>query len=269
MTGLARRGGRSRVSATPGRSPQRSRQRVARGMVTVEMAVSLIAATLVVATSCWVVGLVVVEDACRTTAAQVARQVARGDTASAWQAESTAPTGGIYNHIRRLGERDRSGRQVVGEDRAGTPARAGPFSDGTGADMMNLVLSRIRSRGTKAGGERGSGTLLLAAVGVGFIAAVWMSLLITGWWSATHRAEETSDMAALAAGGAQAVGEPGCPVAERTVKANGAELVSCVVHNTESGSSVTVEVGVQLHRGWELPGMPTRVVKSSRAGPME
>ncbi|POP54793.1 pilus assembly protein TadE, partial [Pseudomonas aeruginosa] len=48
-----------------------------------------------------------------------------------------------------------------------------------------------------------------------------------------------------------------------------AELVSCVVHNTENGSSVTVEVGVQLHRGWELPGMPTRVVKSSRAGPME
>ncbi|GAE77330.1 hypothetical protein JCM18918_3199 [Cutibacterium acnes JCM 18918] len=39
-------------------------------MVTVEMAVSLIAATLVVATSCWVVGLVVVEDACRTTAAR-------------------------------------------------------------------------------------------------------------------------------------------------------------------------------------------------------
>ncbi|TKW71782.1 MAG: pilus assembly protein TadE, partial [Cutibacterium acnes] len=33
--------------------------------------------------------------------------------------------------------------------------------------------------------------------------------------------------------------------------------------------SVTVEVGVQLHRGWELPGMPTRVVKSSRAGPVQ
>lgn len=46
--------------------------------------------------------------------------------------------------------------------------------------MMNLVLSRIRSRGTKAGGERGSGTLLLAAVGVGFIAAVWMSLFNHG-----------------------------------------------------------------------------------------
>ena len=135
--------------------------------------------------------------------------------------------------------------------------------------MMNLALSRIRTRGTKAGGERGSGTLLLAAVGVGFIAAVWLSLLITGWWSATHHAEETSDIVALAAGGAQAVGEPGCPVAERTARANGAELTSCVVHNTAKGLSVTVEVEVQLHRGWELPGMPTRVVKSSRAGPME
>ncbi|MSS44915.1 hypothetical protein FYJ43_02370 [Cutibacterium sp. WCA-380-WT-3A] len=62
-------------------------------MVTVELAVSLIAAALVVVASCWVVGLVVVEDACRTTAAQVARQVARGDTESARQAERNAPTG--------------------------------------------------------------------------------------------------------------------------------------------------------------------------------
>lgn len=52
MTELTRRGGCSRASATPGRSPRRSRQCVSRGMVTVEMAVSLIAATLV-----WVVGL--------------------------------------------------------------------------------------------------------------------------------------------------------------------------------------------------------------------
>ncbi|WCC80965.1 TadE family type IV pilus minor pilin [Cutibacterium equinum] len=62
-------------------------------MVTVEMAVSLITAALIVVTSCWVVGLVVVEDSCRTTAAQIARQVARGDTASARQAEQHAPTG--------------------------------------------------------------------------------------------------------------------------------------------------------------------------------
>ena len=83
MIRLTRRGGRQRASATPGRSSRRSGQNASRGMVTVEMAVSLITAALVVVASCWVVGLVVVEDACRTTAAQVARQVARGDTASA------------------------------------------------------------------------------------------------------------------------------------------------------------------------------------------
>ena len=65
------------------------------------------------------------------------------------------------------------------------------------------------------------------------------------------------------------LGEPGCPVAERTARANGAELTSCVVHTTEKGLSVTVEGGVKLHRGWELPVMPTTVVKSSRAGPVE
>ena len=88
MIRLTRRGGRQRASATPGRSSRRSGQNASRGMVTVEMAVSLITAALVVVASCWVV-----EDACRTTAAQVARQVARGDTASARQAERHAPTG--------------------------------------------------------------------------------------------------------------------------------------------------------------------------------
>ena len=78
MIRLTRRGGRQRASATPGRSSRRSGQNASRGMVTVEMAVSLITAAL---------------DACRTTAAQVARQVARGDTASARQAERHAPTG--------------------------------------------------------------------------------------------------------------------------------------------------------------------------------
>ncbi|AOH45429.1 hypothetical protein E5345_06790 [Propionibacterium sp. NM47_B9-13] len=72
--------------------------------------------------------------------------------------------------------------------------------------MRDFNCFRIRPRGGLAGRERGSGTLLLAAVGVGFVAAVWMSLLLTGWWSAAHRAEETSDIVALAAGGAQAVG---------------------------------------------------------------
>ncbi|ERF57382.1 TadE-like protein, partial [Cutibacterium avidum TM16] len=46
--------------------------------------------------------------------------------------------------------------------------------------------------------------MILAAVGVGFIAALWLSILVTGWWSAGHRAEEVADMASLAAGRAGA-----------------------------------------------------------------
>ncbi|WCC80173.1 flp pilus-assembly TadE/G-like family protein [Cutibacterium equinum] len=127
-----------------------------------------------------------------------------------------------------------------------------------------------RSRsGVGARRERGSGTLLVAAVGVGFIAAVWLSILVTGWWSASHRGEEVADMAALAAGRAEARGESACLVAQQTVQANGAQLVSCDVHDAPTGFAVTVTVAVTIHRGWELPGMPTTVVKSSRAGPVE
>ena len=119
MIRLTRRGGRQWASATPGRSSRRSGQNASRGMVTVEMAVSLITAALVVVASCWVVGLVVVEDACRTTAAQVARQVARGDTASARQAERHAPTGAqVSTRSRLIGPWDGSDRFICAVRRA-------------------------------------------------------------------------------------------------------------------------------------------------------
>ncbi|WP_130866873.1 TadE family type IV pilus minor pilin [Acidipropionibacterium timonense] len=62
-------------------------------MVTAEMAVSLITGALAVVLGCWMVGLVVVQDACRVTASQVARQLARGDTRSADEARRRAPSG--------------------------------------------------------------------------------------------------------------------------------------------------------------------------------
>ena len=78
--------------------------------------------------------------------------------------------------------------------------------------------------------------MILAAVGVGFIAALWLSILVTGWWSAGHRAEEVADMASLAAGRAEALGESGCPVAYQTVRANGAQLMACEVRGGPTGS---------------------------------
>ena len=72
---------------------------------------------------------------------------------------------------------------------------------------MRRWCHRRSSGGRDARRERGSGTVILAAAGVGFIAAVWLSILVTGWLSAGHRAEEVTDMASLAAGRAEALGE--------------------------------------------------------------
>ena len=46
-------------------------------MVTAEMAVSLITATMAVIAGVWAVSLVIVHDACRVTASQIAQQRAR------------------------------------------------------------------------------------------------------------------------------------------------------------------------------------------------
>lgn len=109
MTGLARRGGRSRVSATPGRSPQRSRQRIARGMVTVEMAVSLIAATTGSGDKLLGGGAgsrrgCLPYDGRSGGPSGGSRGYRVG---SAGREQCTHRSQGIYDHIRRLGERDR------------------------------------------------------------------------------------------------------------------------------------------------------------------
>lgn len=64
-----------------------------RGMVTAEMAVSLITATMAAIAGVWAVSLVIVHDACRVTASQIAQQRARGDLKSAEQAQRKAPEG--------------------------------------------------------------------------------------------------------------------------------------------------------------------------------
>ncbi|GAA1373569.1 TadE family type IV pilus minor pilin [Luteococcus sanguinis] len=65
-----------------------------RGMVTVELAVGLLTASLAVAVACWVVMLVVLQGRCEDVAGQVARQVARADSKAADQAKKRVPKGG-------------------------------------------------------------------------------------------------------------------------------------------------------------------------------
>lgn len=62
-------------------------------MVTAEIAMNLLVISLLAAVGAWVVSLVLVQSACGDVAAQVARQVARGDQAEARKAADHAPRG--------------------------------------------------------------------------------------------------------------------------------------------------------------------------------
>lgn len=64
-----------------------------RGMVTAELAVSILTVLVVSVTLSWGVFLLVMQLRCLDTAAQVARQAARGDTAAVRQAKAQAPAG--------------------------------------------------------------------------------------------------------------------------------------------------------------------------------
>lgn len=64
-----------------------------RGMVTIELAVGLVTATLLAATLSGVVLLGVAQAACARTSSEMARQLARGDPTAARLAEDAAPGG--------------------------------------------------------------------------------------------------------------------------------------------------------------------------------
>lgn len=64
-----------------------------RGMVTIELAVAMLAAVVVLITLCWGIFLVVIQLRLVDTAGEVARQAARGDRASIARVEAQAPRG--------------------------------------------------------------------------------------------------------------------------------------------------------------------------------
>lgn len=65
----------------------------ARGMVTAELSVAILAALAVLVMLCWGITLVALQLQCVDAAAEVARQSARGDEAAVRRAEQDAPDG--------------------------------------------------------------------------------------------------------------------------------------------------------------------------------
>lgn len=113
--------------------------------------------------------------------------------------------------------------------------------------------------------ERGGATLLtVAAIAVVF-ALAGASLILMGYVVAARRAGQAADLAAVSAARTVEFGEPGCPIAERVARDNGARVVDCEQVGDAVEFAVTVEVRVDLSRGW-LPGLPTSVPGRGVAG---
>ncbi len=115
-------------------------------------------------------------------------------------------------------------------------------------------------RGTSSwpkSGERGSGTVLALAT-VAVVAAVTAAaILVSGAWTARHRAGIAADAAALAAAEVavgRAGGEP-CAQARLVARANGAGLGECTV------------VGVVVQVTAVVPYAGRQAEVAARAGP--
>ena len=74
-------------------SPYARRGNFARGMVTAELALGILTATMMAVMLAWGIHLIVVQTECSDVAAQVARAEARHDSASASAARERAPAG--------------------------------------------------------------------------------------------------------------------------------------------------------------------------------
>lgn len=68
-------------------------ERRERGMVTAELALAVLASIFVLMIMCWSVALAVLQLRCMDTAAEVARQAARGDRTAMVRAQHDAPAG--------------------------------------------------------------------------------------------------------------------------------------------------------------------------------
>jgi hypothetical protein len=82
---------------------RRQRRNSERGMVTAELAVATLAAGALLAALSWGVFIITLQLRCIDSAAAVARQAARGDTAAVAAAKARAPRGATFE-VRRTAE---------------------------------------------------------------------------------------------------------------------------------------------------------------------
>ena len=112
--------------------------------------------------------------------------------------------------------------------------------------------------------ERGSGTVLAAAVMLVLLAVGVGVVGYAGYAVTAHRAAGAADVVALSGAHARARGSDPCRAAHQSARANQVELADCTVAGDEVDYAITVTV-VRSHPR-ALPGLPTSVRVSAVAG---
>lgn len=115
--------------------------------------------------------------------------------------------------------------------------------------------------------ERGNATLLVVAAASVVLTLALATAVLAGYLVAFHRARHTADLAAVSGAASTAQGEPGCSVAERVARTNGASQVTC----EEVGDAVEFVVSVEVRMPVEpaLGGLPPDVPARADAGRLQ
>ncbi|WP_091603348.1 Rv3654c family TadE-like protein [Micromonospora mirobrigensis] len=120
----------------------------------------------------------------------------------------------------------------------------------------------VRAPGDRTGGDRGSATVYLLAVGLVLVVFGIFGAAVGAARVARQQARVAADLGALAGAGRAVEGpDTACAVAGAIVRANGGRPVACRLDGLDV--LVTVEITVTA-----LPGLVREVSVTSRAGPV-
>jgi secretion/DNA translocation related TadE-like protein len=118
--------------------------------------------------------------------------------------------------------------------------------------------------GPAGASERGSATVLMAAVMGVVVTVSGAAMVIAGYLVGHHRARSAADLAALSGAVAHVRGEDVCGAASRVARLNGATVVRCSSIGDDIDFVVTVRTSVSTPS--RLPGLPRTVQGEAHAG---
>lgn len=112
--------------------------------------------------------------------------------------------------------------------------------------------------------QRGSASVLVAAVMGVVVVLTGVALLVAGYEVAQHRARAAADLAAVSGAVAFAAGRDACDQARRNAHDNGATVLSCSTVGDPVEYVVSVRVALPVRS--RVRGLPARVDGEAHAG---